>query len=155
MNTISDSELIKTSLWLQKVNKLPNKKLYRLLIVDDQPEIRNLLALTLDADNYELHHANNWVTALAMTRAIKPDLVLLDVMMPGEFDGLEVCRRIKSDKELSSTTVMIISARSQVADRQKGMESGADDYLTKPFSPLALMEKVSTLLANKDQLDAE
>lgn len=155
MNKITDSELIKTSLWLQKVNKLPNKKLYRLLIVDDQPEIRNLLALTLDADNYELHHANNWVTALAMTRAIKPDLVLLDVMMPGEFDGLEVCRRIKSDKELSSTTVMIISARSQVADRQKGMESGADDYLTKPFSPLALMEKVSTLLANKDQLDTE
>ncbi len=155
MNKITDSELIKTSLWLQKVNKLPNKKLYRLLIVDDQPEIRNLLALTLDADNYELHHANNWVTALAMTRAIKPDLVLLDVMMPGEFDGLEVCRRIKSDPELSSTTVMIISARSQVADRQKGMESGADDYLTKPFSPLALMEKVSTLLASKDQLDTE
>ena len=155
MNNISDSELIKTSLWLQKVNKAPNKKLYRLLIVDDQPEIRNLLALTLDADNYELHHANNWVTALAMTRAIKPDLVLLDVMMPGEFDGLEVCRRIKSDQELSSTTVMIISARSQVADRQKGMESGADDYLTKPFSPLALMEKVSTLLAKKDQLDTE
>jgi DNA-binding response OmpR family regulator len=153
MNTITDSELIKTSLWLQKVNKAPNKKLYRLLIVDDQPEIRNLLALTLDADNYELHHANNWVTALAMTRAIKPDLVLLDVMMPGEFDGLEVCRRIKADKELSSTIVMIISARSQVADKQQGMESGADDYLTKPFSPLMLMEKVSMLLAKKDQPD--
>lgn len=73
MNNISDSELIKTSLWLQKVNKVPSKKLYRLLIVDDQPEIRNLLALTLDADNYELRHANNWITALAMTRAIKPD----------------------------------------------------------------------------------
>ena len=153
MNNISDSELIKTSLWLQKVNKAPNKKLYRLLIVDDQPEIRNLLALTLDADNYELHHANNWVTALAMTRAIKPDLVLLDVIMPGEFDGLEVCRRIKADKELSSTIVMIISARSQVADKQQGMESGADDYLTKPFSPLMLMEKVSMLLAKKDQPD--
>ncbi len=153
MNNITDSELIKTSLWLQKVNKAPNKKLYRLLIVDDQPEIRNLLALTLDADNYELHHANNWVTALAMTRAIKPDLVLLDVMMPGEFDGLEVCRRIKADKELSSTIVMIISARSQVADKQQGMESGADDYLTKPFSPLMLMEKVSMLLAKKDQPD--
>ena len=155
MNNITDSELLKTSLWLQKVNKLPNKKLYRLLIVDDQPEIRNLLALTLDADNYELHHANNWVTALAMTRAIKPDLILLDVMMPGEFDGLEVCRRIKSDEELRSTTVMIISARSQVADKQKGMESGADDYLTKPFSPLALMEKVGTLLAKKDQPDSK
>lgn len=155
MNNISDSELMKTSLWLQKVNKAPNKKLYRLLIVDDQPEIRNLLALTLDADNYEVHHANNWVTALAMTRAIKPDLVLLDVMMPGEFDGLEVCRRIKADEELSSTIVMIISARSQVADKNKGMESGADDYLTKPFSPLALMDKVSLLLAKKDRLDIE
>lgn len=155
MNNISDSELIKTSLWLQKVNKVPSKKLYRLLIVDDQPEIRNLLALTLDADNYELHHANNWITALAMTRAIKPDLILLDVMMPGEFDGLEVCRRIKADKELSSTAVMIISARSQVADKQKGLESGADDYLTKPFSPLALMDKVSLLLTKKDQLDLE
>ena len=155
MNNITDSELIKTSLWLQKVNKAPNKKLYRLLIVDDQPEIRNLLSLTLDADNYEVHHANNWVTALAMTRAIKPDLVLLDVMMPGEFDGLEVCRRIKADNELSSTIVMIISARSQVADKRKGMESGADDYLTKPFSPLALMDKVSALLAKKDQQDAQ
>ena len=155
MNNITDSELIKTSLWLQKVNKAPNKKLYRLLIVDDQPEIRNLLSLTLDADNYEVHHANNWVTALAMTRAIKPDLVLLDVMMPGEFDGLEVCRRIKADNELSSTIVMIISARSQVADKRKGMESGADDYLTKPFSPLALMDKVSALLAKKDQQDAK
>ena len=73
--------------------------------------------------------------------------------MPGEFDGLEVCRRIKADKELSSTIVMIISARSQVADKQQGMESGADDYLTKPFSPLMLMEKVSMLLAKKDQPD--
>lgn len=151
MKNISDSELVTTSLWLKKVSQAPNHKLYKLLIVDDQPEIRNLLELTLGAENYEVHHANDWMTAMAMTKAIKPDLVLLDVMMPGEFDGLEVCRRIKADKDLSSTIVLIISARSQVTDRYKGMESGADDYLTKPFSPLALMEKVSLLLERKEQ----
>lgn len=153
MDNISKSDLIKTSLWLKKANQTPDKKIYRLLIVDDQPEIRNLLALTLDADNYEVHQAYDWLTALAITRDIKFDLILLDVMMPGEHDGLEVCRRIKSDQELASTIVVIISARSQVADKYKGMESGADDYLTKPFSPLALIDKVSFLLSRKDQQD--
>lgn len=137
--------------WLNKIRETPNHKLYKLLIVDDQPEIRNLLALTLDADNYEIHHANNWITALAMTRAVKPDLILLDVMMPGELDGLEVCKRIKNDQELSSATVIIISSRAQNADKQKGIEAGADEYITKPFSPLSIIDKVSLLLERKEQ----
>lgn len=148
---MTDSEMFTTSMWLQKVKQGRNNKLYIILIVDDQPEIRNLLAITLDADNYEVHHANDWMSALGMTRAIKPDLILLDIMMPGEFDGLEVCRRIKCDKDLSSTIVLVVSARAQVADRYKALEVGADDYLTKPFSPLALMEKVSLLLSKKEQ----
>jgi DNA-binding response OmpR family regulator len=138
-------------MWLQKVKQSHHNRLYKILIVDDQPEIRNLLAITLDADNYEVHHANDWMSALGMTRAIKPDLILLDIMMPGEFDGLEVCRRIKCDKNLSSTIVLVVSARAQVADRYKALEVGADDYLTKPFSPIALMEKVSLLLSKKEQ----
>jgi|APLak6261703504_1056268.scaffolds.fasta_scaffold01276_1 DNA-binding response OmpR family regulator len=148
---MTDSEMFTTSMWLQKVKQGRNNKLYKILIVDDQPEIRNLLAITLDADNYEVHHANDWMSALGMTRAIKPDLILLDIMMPGEFDGLEVCRRIKCDQDLSSTIVLVVSARAQVADRYKALEVGADDYLTKPFSPLALMEKVSLLLSKKEQ----
>lgn len=148
---MTDSEMLTTSMWLQKVRQGGNRKLYKILIVDDQLEVRNLLAITLNADNYEVYHANNWVSALAMTRAIKPDLILLDVMMPGEFDGLEVCKRIKNDEELSSTIVIIVSALSQVADRYKGLEAGADDYLTKPFSPLALMDKVSLLLTKREQ----
>lgn len=148
---MTDSKILSPAYWLQKVKQAQTKKLHKILIVDDQPEIRNLLAITLDADNYEIHHANNWVTALAMTRAIKPDLVLLDVMMPGEFDGLEVCKRIKHDEKLSSTIILIISARAQVTDRYKALEAGADDYLTKPFSPLALIDKVSFLLVNKEQ----
>lgn len=148
---MTDSEMFTTSMWLQKVKQGRNNKLYKILIVDDQPEIRNLLAITLDADNYEVHHANDWMSALGMTRAIKPDLILLDIMMPGEFDGLEVCRRIKCDQDLSSTIVLVVSARAQVADRYKALEVGADDYLTKPFSPLVLMEKVSLLLSKKEQ----
>lgn len=151
IKNMTDSEMLTTSMWLQKVKQDRSSKLYKILIVDDQPEIRNLLSITLDADNYEVHHANNWVSALGMTRAIKPDLILLDVMMPGEFDGLEVCKRIKNDAELSSTIVLIVSARSQIADRYKALEAGADDYLTKPFSPLALIEKVSLLLAKREQ----
>jgi len=150
---ISDSDLATTSLWLNKIKQSPNNHIYKLLIVDDQPEIRNLLSLTLDAENYEVHYANDWITALGMARAIRPDLMLLDIMMPGEFDGLEVCRRIKNDKELSSIIIMIISARAQIEDRNKGMASGADDYLAKPFSPLTLMEKVSQLLAKKTAND--
>lgn len=151
LKNMTDSEKLSSSLWLQRVKQAQNKKLHKILIVDDQPEIRNLLAITLDADNYEIHHANNWVTALAMTRAIKPDLVLLDIMMPGEFDGLEVCKRIKHDEKLSSTIILIISARAQVTDRYKALEAGADDYLTKPFSPLALIDKVGLLLAKNEQ----
>jgi DNA-binding response OmpR family regulator len=148
---MTDSEMLTTSTWLQKVKQDHSSKLYKILIVDDQAEIRNLLAITLDADNYEVHHANNWLSALGITRAVKPDLILLDIMMPGEFDGLEVCRRIKNDKDLSSTIILIVSARAQVADRYQALEAGADDYLTKPFSPIALMDKVSLLLAKKAQ----
>lgn len=148
---MTDSELSTSSIWLQKLKLGRSSKLYKILIVDDQPEIRNLLTITLDADNYEVHHANNWVTALGMTRAIRPDLILLDIMMPGEFDGLEVCRRIKNNKDLSSTIVLILSARVNVDDRYKALEVGADDYLTKPFSPLVLMDKVSLLLPGKEQ----
>lgn len=151
MEHISDDELTNTSVWLKKASNEPSNKNFKLLIVDDQPEIRNLLELTLNTESFEIHHANNCNSALAMTRIIRPDLVLLDVMMPGEFDGLEVCRRIKNDPEVSSALVVIISARSQVADKYKGLEAGADDYIVKPFSPLSLIEKVNVLLAKKEQ----
>ncbi len=140
------SELAEISYWLHKIKEAPNHRRYKLLIVDDQPEIRNLLTLTLDSDDYEVHHANDWTTALEITKTVKPDLILLDIMMPGEHDGLEVCRRIKNDKDLSSTIIIIVSARSQAADQAEGFKAGADDYLAKPFSPLSLIDKVGTFL---------
>lgn len=129
-------------------SKFKNKP-HKILVVDDQPLIRELLALTLGDEDTQIYQANDCRSALAMIKAIKPDLILLDVMLPGEFDGLEVCRRIKSDNKLASIIVIILSARSQVNDRIQGMAVGADDYLTKPFSPLALIEKISTFLSRK------
>lgn len=122
---------------------------YKILVVDDQAEVRKVIELSLDASHYEIFHANDWMTAMAMTRTVKPDLMLLDLIMPGEFDGLEVCKRIKSDPVMSSIQVIIISARSTTADRQQGMLAGADDYMIKPFSPLALAEKVEQLISKR------
>lgn len=124
--------------------------MYKILIVDDQPEVRNLLELSLDAFNYEVHHAIDWITALAMARAVKPDLVLLDILMPGEHDGLEVCKRIKNDAALSETAIIIITARIRPGDRQLSIDAGADEFISKPFSPMYLVERVAEILARKN-----
>ena len=81
-----------------------------------------------------------------MASAVGPDLVLLDVMMPGELDGLQVCQRIKSDPRLAHIKVVLLTARGQARDREAGQQS-ADDYLVKPFSPLQLIETIERLVA--------
>jgi two-component system phosphate regulon response regulator PhoB len=83
---------------------------------------------------------------LRMAAAIKPDLMLLDVMMPGELDGLQVCQRIKSDPELKAIKVVLLTARGQQKDREAGTQVGADEYLIKPFSPLQLIETLERMV---------
>ncbi|MGI9133980.1 MAG: response regulator [Rhodoferax sp.] len=109
-----------------------------MLIVDDQPEIRRLLAITLGSD-YEIIDASDGTSALAAVRQHRPKAVLLDIMMPGEIDGLQVLASIKSDPVLKSTQVAMITARGQVADYRLGQELGADAYFIKPFSPLQVV----------------
>lgn len=108
-----------------------------ILIVDDQPEIRRLLSVTLDGD-YEILEAIDGASALAAVRANRPQAVLLDGMMPGGMDGLQVLEAIRSDPALKGTLVAMITARGQSADRLAGLECGADAYFIKPFSPLAI-----------------
>jgi two-component system phosphate regulon response regulator PhoB len=119
----------------------------RLLIVEDQADIRELIRLTLDLEEFEIDEAANGEQGWALAERLKPRLVLLDVMMPGSMDGFEVCRRIKANAALRHTKVLMLTARGQDSDRAEGQRAGADGYLTKPFSPKQLLEKVSWLTA--------
>lgn len=116
------------------------------LVVEDQPDIRKLIRMTLDFGEFEVHEADNGMSGLLMLAAVRPNIVLLDVMMPGELDGFQVCRRIKDNPDTAPTMVVMLTARGQQADLDAGYAAGADAYLTKPFSPLELIEKVESLL---------
>ncbi len=115
----------------------------QILIVEDQADIRDLIRMTLEMGGYGVHEAPDGNTALQMADRVSPDLMLLDVMMPGGMDGLEVCRRIKANSRHKRTKVLMLSARDQAADRRAGKDAGADDYLTKPFSPRELLQVVT------------
>lgn len=120
--------------------------MHRVLIVEDQADIRKLIRMTLEFEAYEIHEASDGAFGLSLVRAVKPDLVLLDVMMPGELDGLQACQAIKQDAATRHTKVVLLTARSQARDREAGLQAGADEYLVKPFSPLQLIDTIERLL---------
>jgi DNA-binding response OmpR family regulator len=120
---------------------------YRILIVEDQADICKLIRMTLEFGDFEIHEAHDGETGLNMARAIKPHVMLLDVMMPGLLDGYQVCSRIKQDADLRQIQVVMLTARGQATDLEAGAAAGADAYLVKPFSPLELIERVETMAA--------
>ncbi len=124
----------------------------RILVVDDNPLNVKLLAAMLEYEYYVVSTAAGGFEALAKIEAEKPDIILLDVMMPG-LDGFETCRRIKADPAMARIPVVMVTALSDVADRVKGLEAGADDFLTKPINDLALMARVRSLLRLKMIMD--
>lgn len=114
----------------------------RILIVDDQDELRKLIRMTLELEEHELHEATNGQQALDMVSEIQPDIVIMDVMMPGGVDGYEACRQIKDSLETRDIFVILLTARGQQADIDQGLAAGANTYLVKPFSPLELISQV-------------
>jgi DNA-binding response OmpR family regulator len=116
-----------------------------ILIVDDEPPILDLVRFTLEDAEVRVVEASDGVEALALARRLRPDLILLDVHMP-RLDGLEACRQIRRDPALARTPIIMLTAAGQEADRARGREAGADEYLTKPFSPLALLALVEALV---------
>lgn len=114
----------------------------KILIIEDHDDVRRLIRMTLELEDCELHEAADAPTGWALARAIRPDLVLLDVRMPGVLDGLDVCRAIKSDRWLRNVPVIVLSAANRAADRDAGLAAGADAYLVKPFSPMQLLAVV-------------
>ncbi|MDH3421053.1 MAG: response regulator [Gammaproteobacteria bacterium] len=118
----------------------------RVLIVDDRPELRSLISLTLGASSYEIAEAGNGKDAIELARTFRPHVLVLDVVMPGELSGHDVCLAVKSDPALEGTQVVMLTARAEQGDRKAAARLGADDYLVKPFSPLELIDRIGRLL---------
>jgi CheY-like chemotaxis protein len=116
----------------------------KLLVADDEPSIRALVRVTLELDGHTILEASDGIEALASARGEHPRLVLLDIMMPG-LDGLQVCRTLKADPSTADIVVIMLTAQAQQRDRDRGVAAGADDYVTKPFSPLDLERMVEQL----------
>ena len=120
----------------------------RILIADDEPYIVTALEFLLKNNGYEVQVARNGDEALALMGNAPPDLVLLDVMMPLR-SGYDVCRQIRRQTELRAIKVVMLSAKGGQADVQKGLEAGADLYITKPFSNRELLDKISAVLSEE------
>src|SRR2546426_755841 len=115
------------------------------LVVEDEPDIRRLIVLHLERDGFRCRTAANGPDALREVKAAAPDLVVLDLMLP-ELDGLEVCRRLRSDASTAGVPIIMLTAKSDEVDRVVGLEVGADDYVAKPFSPKELVARVRAVL---------
>jgi DNA-binding response OmpR family regulator len=119
------------------------------LIVDDEPNIVELVRLTLESVRVRVVEAVDGATALERAVVIRPDLVLLDVDLP-DVNGLDVCRRLRTEPTLAHARIVMLTAAAQQDDVQRGLEAGADQYLTKPFSPLRLLTLVDQLVSTAD-----
>ena len=118
----------------------------KIMIVDDQPEVRELVEVTLLSESYEILQTDTGGKAIEMAIREKPSIILMDIMMPGEIDGLEAARIIKSNSDTKDSYIIMLTAKGQKIDIEKCLQVGADDYFIKPFSPLMLINKVEEVL---------
>ena len=122
-----------------------------ILIVDDEVDIANLVAMNLADEGYETHMAHRGDDAMEMALKLRPDLIVLDLMMPG-LDGVEVCRQLRKDPRTTTTSIIMLTARNLTSDRITGLEAGADDYVDKPFDVDELIARVHGRLRRARQL---
>jgi len=126
----------------------------RILVVEDDTDIASLIVHYLGPAGHDSEVVANGSDALAAARRHPPDLVILDRMLPG-LDGLEVCRALRADADLSAVPILMLTARAEEVDRIAGFETGADDYVTKPFSPKELVARIAALLRRSRRGPAE
>ncbi len=124
---------------------------YSVLVVDDEPMARTMLRLMLVRAGFEVREAEDGKTALAEVAQLVPDLMILDIMMPG-IDGFEVCTRLRSEGKTASLPIIMLSARTDAQSVKKGLELGADRYLTKPVGPDELTRHVREVLSIEDEI---
>jgi DNA-binding response OmpR family regulator len=126
----------------------------RILVVDDEPQSLKLIGMLLKRRGYEVVSANSGTQALTKAQVESPDLIVLDIMMPG-MDGYEVCRRLRADPATAGTPIIMFTARMKMDDKVTGFQAGADDYLVKPIHPEELASRVETLLKRSARRRAE
>ncbi|MGO9571180.1 MAG: response regulator [Desulfomonilaceae bacterium] len=121
----------------------------KILVVDDLEEVRQLLTTTLVRARYQILTAGDGSMAVAMVKEQKPDLIIMDVVMPGTMNGLEATRILKRDPETRACPIIILTGKDLTKDFRTGLDPGADSYFAKPFSPLKLIQKVEELLSSR------
>ncbi len=126
----------------------------KILIVDDQPDVRLMIRLAL-RDRFDLEEAGNAQAAYELVLAQPPDGIVLDVMLPGTMNGMDLCKKIRSNPKLPHMHIVLITARGQLTDRARGLSSGADAFFAKPFSPFALGLHLSDALLAKSTQPAD
>jgi len=131
------------------MNKTPSEPTGRILIVEDEHDLAELLRFNLKREGYEVHWAQTGEQAVQLCRLHLPDLVLLDLMLP-KMDGLDVCKRLKNNAETSAVSIIMVTAKGEEADIVTGLELGADDYIAKPFSPRVLMARLRAVLRRRE-----
>jgi two-component system alkaline phosphatase synthesis response regulator PhoP len=122
----------------------------KILVVDDEIYIVHILDFSLGMEGYEVVTALDGEQAVEKARTEKPDLIVLDIMMP-KLDGYETCKILKGEKETRDIPVILLSAKGRNVDQKVGFEVGADDYITKPFSPRKLVERINSILGQTSQ----
>jgi len=132
---------------------MKNKQI-RILLVDDEPDILEILEYNLASEGYQVDTAKNGREALEKANKWKPHLAILDVMMP-EMDGIETCEKLRANSNLSNLLIVFLTARSEDYSQVAGLEAGADDYITKPIKPKVLMSKIKSVLRRYKGTDAE
>ncbi|MAN59116.1 MAG: DNA-binding response regulator [Flavobacteriaceae bacterium] len=128
------------------------KKNTTILLVDDEPDILEIIGYNLSTEGYQVITAENGVEAVKKAKKVRPHLIILDVMMP-EMDGIEACEKIRAIPELSETVITFLTARGEDYSQVAGFEAGADDYITKPIKPKLLLSKVKALLRRFKEKD--
>jgi two-component system, OmpR family, phosphate regulon response regulator PhoB len=123
-------------------------KMKKILIVDDSKAIRELVIATLEEEQYQVFEASDGAKAVAIALLEKPDLVLMDVMLPGKINGIEATKIIKRNNAIENCAVIILTGTNDEKLREKGLMAGASDFFIKPFSPLKLLRKIDMLLGD-------
>ena len=127
------------------------QKVYRILIVDDESDVTELLEYKLELEGYRVATLNDPLACIAKVREFEPDLMLLDIMMP-ELSGIQLCRIVRADPSMKDIPIIFLSARGEVEDRIKGLEAGAEDYISKPFNTNELLLRICKMLRRSGSL---